>query len=357
MVLSRYLPNKTLIWKELKTDWLLIGVFWIYVTFTSSFLLFRAISSILDALKIGHPIHGTAYIFMHEISRVVFLKNEPACFILTILVICMAAAMFGLERQRNTFSLLLAMPYSRRDMLYNKFIVGLGQLLIIFALNAAVMTLLVRVNPGLSFPFNTMDVWAWALQNIIILGYIFTFTMLISSISGTVLGNGLLSLIFLFFPLGLWTLVNFNIGIWMDSLPYFLFEIQNEIQDIVMAMTVPFYLIANKNAFGQLNLNLPLAYGIMLVLSGVIYKLTQFLFARNQLENNGKVLMFERLEGFFKLGVVFCFTLLGVPIIVHFFNLNPPQRSMSTAYIFIYLLLGAVSWWFINWLIKWRRMA
>lgn len=348
MVLSRYLPNKTLIWKELKTDWLLIGVFWIYVTFTSSFLLFRAISSILDALKIGHPIH-----VMHELSRVVFLKNEPAGFISTILVICMAAAMFGLERQRNTFSLLLAMPYSRRDVLYNKFIVGLGQLFIIFALNAAVMTLLVRANPGLSFPFNTMDVWAWALQNIIILGYIFTFTMLISSISGTVLGNGLLSLIFLFFPLGLWTLVNFNIDIWMDSLPYFLFKIQKEIQDIVMAMTVPFYLISSSEvSFGQLNL--PLAYGIMLVLSGVIYKLTQFLFARNQLENNGEVLMFERLEVFFKLGVVFCLTLLGVPIVVRFFNLNPSRVSII---LFIYLLLGAVFWWLINWLIKWRRMA
>lgn len=294
---------------------------------------------------------------MQGISRVVFLENGLVGFISTILVICMAAAMFGLERQYNTFNLLLAMPYSRRDMLYNKFIVGLGQLFIIFVLNVAIMTLLVRANPGLSFPFNTMDVWAWALQSIIVLSYVFTFTMLISSISGTILGNGLLSLIFLFFPYGLWMLVDLNVSMWVTSFPPFLFEIQNEIQDIVMAMTVPVYLIANKSAFGQLNLNLPLAYGIMLVLSGVIYKLTQFLFARNQLENNGKVLMFEWLEGFFKLGVVFCLTLLGVPIIVHLFNLNPPQRSMSTAYIFIYLLLGAVSWWFINWLIKWRRMA
>ncbi len=67
------------------------------------------------------------------------------------------------------------------------------------------------------------------------------------------------------------------------------------------------------------------------------------------MENNGEVLMFSRIEGFFKLGVAVCFALLIGPMVMYRWD-----PGISTAVI-VYLLVGGLFWLAVNGIINWRK--
>lgn len=339
MSLTKLAPNKTLVWKELKNSMALIIGLWLGITFVSSFML----------------INGQVY----EVLTILQFNTWGVGLYSTLGVIALAALMMGQERDHNTFNLLLAMPYSRQDIIYNKFIVGMGQILMIFTINALIMTVFVLANPSIeyigevielqSFGIGVAEIWVWALHNILVLGFVFAFTMLISTVSGTTLGNGLLSLIFLFFPTGILSLLWMNADLWYGSISFY-----NRVLEAAGLLTVPLLIMDGGyiSYLGQeIYTNLKLLYWISIsVLIGCMYKLTQYLFSKNQLENNGEVLMFNQLEGFFKFGVTACFTLLGGAIIIVLFNLQHQPIGFIS-----YLLAGYISWVMINKVIKWQK--
>jgi hypothetical protein len=248
------------------------------------------------------------------------------------------------------------MPYSRRDILFNKVVVGLGQILIIVGVNAFLMTLLVWVNPGVPFPFGTPDIWGWALHSFLVLTFVFCFTVLIATVSGTTLGNGVLAMIFLFFPAGLYALLEINAYYWISlhswdyaHPPYWIWP--SLFSDIALLATVPVWII-DFNALAKYNP--AYLYGALVVLSAGAYALARFLFTKNPLENNGEVLVFERLEGIFKVGVVVCFALLGGPLLTALAGIHNPGALVLSL---CYLLAGGVTWFLTNRLLEWRRAA
>ena len=332
MGLNKFLPNRTLIWKEWRSTLVSTAILGGFVTFASSFML---IEEILNYWGKNPP--GDPYVYFP-------LGGGVIGFVFVALTIMLAAGLMGQERDRNTFNLLLAMPYSRRDIIYNKFVFGLGQLIVVFGLNALVMTVLILANADIQFTFGPAEIWVWTWHNIVVLSFVFAFTMLISTVSGTALGNKLLSMIFLFFPAGILELININIQYWSE-----LRGLSEALLNWGMLLTVPLYIMVDEV---MAHYNLPLVYGVLIMLVGGLYKLTQHLFARNQLENNGEVLVFEQLEGFFKLGVTVCFALLGGLILTTMLNLEQPAVAAM-----VYLLVGGVFWLLVSGLIKWRKPA
>ncbi len=345
MGLSKFLPNKTLIWKEWLNNWAFFSIFLGLVTFATSVTLFNEITTYLDELERG--IITGDYFNSYAIYRILSFSDALLGFISVLLTIILAALMVGHERDHNTFNLLLAMPYSRRDLIYNKFVLGLGQVLTIFVFNALVMTVLVWAYSSIPFPFDATAIWAWALRSIVVLSFIFAFTMFISSISGTTLGNGILSLIFLFFPMGFPALIAVHLDYWTAQSAWNLIY---DSKEIGFLLTVPTYIMDNI-VLGHANL--PLIYGVLVLLTGILYQLTKYLFARNRLENNGEVLMFEQLEGFFKLGVAVCFALLGGPLVINIFRMQATPSFVLISNV----LMGVIFWFLVNWIIKWRKVA
>lgn len=344
MGLSKFLPNRTLLWKEWFNNWVFFSTFLVAITLASSIALLNEILTYLDLLERGiNPEIYNSY----TVANLLSFSDELFGFISVLFTIILAAVLMGHERDQNTFSLLLSMPYSRRDLIYNKFVLGWGQILTIFVLNALVMTVLVQVYSSIPFPFDVTVIWAWALRYIIVLSFVFAFTMFISSISGTTLGNGVLSLIFLFFPMGFLALIALNLDYWdlLSGLNIFYTS-----KEIGFLLTVPTYIMDNSVLWYRNPLPI---YGVLLILTGILYQLTQYLFARNRLENNGEVLMFEQLEGFFKLGVAVCFALLGGPLVVHTFSRPTLPSFVSISY----LLVGAIFWFLVGRIIKWRKVV
>ncbi len=353
MNLKKFWPNKTLAWKDWKNSGLLFALFFGFATYVTTLALQNIITIYLrrgETLPEGHYWHG------FQILAARLSSADPLVGIgLVLFTVALAAMTVGQERDRETLGLLLAMPYSRRDILFSKVVVGLGQILIIVGVNALLMTLLVWVNPDVPFPFGTPDIWGWALHSFLVLTFVFCFTVLIATVSGTTLGNGVLALIFLFFPAGLYALLEMNAYYWFISLgeyahpPYWIWR--DLFFNIALLATVPAWVI-DFNALGKYN---PVyLYGALVVLSAGAYALARFLFAKNPLENNGEVLVFERLESIFKVGVVVCFALLGGPLLTALAGIHVPGPLVLSL---CYLLAGGVTWFLTNRLLEWRRAA
>jgi len=345
MDLRNLLPNKTLFWKEWLNNQTVFAIFLGFVTFASSITLLNEILTYADLVKQGsNPDYYNSYTVYNLLS---FSGSGGLFgFVAVLLTVASAALLMGHERDQNTFNLLLAMPYSRRDLIYNKFLLGWGYLLTIFIFNALVMTVLVKVCAEIPFPFDASAIWAWALRHIVVLSFTFAFTMFISSISGTTLGNGIIALIFLYFPFGFIALTALNLEYWTSEPAWRIIHASKEISFL---LTVPTYIMDNSVLWYR---SLPPIYGVLLLLTGVLYQLTQCLFARNHLENNGEVLMFAQLEGFFKFGGALCFALLSGPLVVNVFN---PQATPFLVAV-SGLAAGIAFWFLVNWVIKWRKV-
>lgn len=364
MDLMKLRPNKALIWKELKNNWVLILLFWVFISFVSSYTLIDEIATYKKLLD--HCIYD-----MSDIHRLLIFNKAFVGIFSTLLVIMLASTIMGQERDRDTFNLLLAMPYTRQEIIYNKFFIGLGQLPLIFIFNALVMTVIMRFNTGIHFPFTVGDIWFWALHNVIILSFIFVFTMLISCISGTTLGNILFSTIFLFFPYYIAQLIDVNFQDWCWGLGLTIGDPYKPSLDVILTdplleigslLTVPFYLIDINHYINGKEVVESFAllfYSIIIILTVTIYFFTQYLFAKNHMEQNGEVLMFNQLEGFFKLGVAVCFALLGEILILELFQLNDYGEDQNYFRLIVsaisYLLIGGISWLIVDRIIKRRK--
>jgi ABC-2 type transport system permease protein len=357
MALNRYLPHKTLLWKDWKTSLPVFVPFFLVVTFATTFFLQ---TEIIEGREFIGPWPGFVY-FENRLHA-----NDPwmgaAMFLLTV---ALAAVPLGQERERETLGLLLAMPYSRQDILFSKVVVGLMQILITLILNALLMSLLVWANPGINYFFGLPEIWGWAGHSFLVLTFIFCFTVLIATVSGTTWGNYILALIFLWFPIGFFMLLFMNFSIWIDFPDYLVFQKYpfwlsiESLGHLAELKTIPLWLIAfndliiNQSAAGiGGRLVVPYLYGLLAILSLGLYALAQFLFARNPLEKDGEVLVFERLEGFFKLGVIACFTLLAGPMVASLFARGDEIRLFLIP---SYLVAGVGTWYLINRLLLWRR--
>ena len=358
MPLNRYLPHKTLLWKDWKTSLPVFIPFVLFITFATTFYLQV---TIIGGREFIGPWPEFAYFENRLLSNEFWMGAG-----MFLLAVALAAVPLGRERERETLGLLLAMPYSRQEILYSKVMVGLMQIMIALLLNALLMSLLVWANPGINYFFGLPEIWGWAGHSFLVLTFIFCFTMLIATISGTTWGNYILALISLWFPVGFFMLLFISLNIWIDipleqfddPIPLLGLSIES-LGHLAYLKTIPLWLIAFNDliihqsaaAIGG-RFVVPYLYGALVVFSAGAYALAQYLFARNPLEKDGEVLLFERLEGVFKLGVITCFTLMGGPMLAGLFARGDEIRLFLIP---CYLAAGVGTWYLVNRLLLWRR--
>lgn len=331
MALNRFLPDEALVWKEWRNNRPVFFIFLGLVTLGSSIQLARQVAS--------WELYGSMPL-PNSFNMGFFFDVASA-----LVTVFVAAIMVGREREQNTLNLLLAMPYSRRRIIYNKFVAGLAQLPLILGLNALIMSTVLSTVPDIGLSLGA--VWAWALQCTLILGFIFAFSMLVATISGTIIGAWLLSSILLLFPYGFTILLGANIPpLWNSP------DIIRWL-DITALLTPLLYFSSGvQNIYP---ISQPLVYCLYLALTYISYIITQYAFIRNPVENNGAVLMFEQLEGFFKVGVTVCFSLLA-GVLMHEFVYRLRAEGLFFRFA-VYLLAGAGSWFLATHIIRLRKQA
>ncbi|ATO49998.1 hypothetical protein O0555_13540 [Brevibacillus laterosporus] len=214
------------------------------------------------------------------------------------LLLLLALTLMGSERRSLVNDFTFSMPFSRRDIYLTKWMLGASAIVISLMLNTMIDMTVILVSPFREF-FILKEHLYPLLQSSLGLIAFYSFVLMIGTLSGGTMVQAMLSIIFSIFPVGIAFLINgflqMNFGI---QLNFDLFPIN------LILLTSPVVLV---NLFGKLSSPLLIPFIHLLVTLG----LGIFLYQRNRLENNGKVIMFPAIEPVFYGGAILCFALLG----------------------------------------------
>jgi acetoin utilization transport system permease protein len=260
--------------------------------------------------------HDTQLNFnFHGIELVLFL---------TLILVGFAALLIGQERTTHSTDLTFSLPFKRKDIFLSKWMFGVVHITTGLLVNLLLCMLIVKFT----ILSEIVDASFLLQFMIIVIPFsiaIFTFSMFIGTIAGSIVSQFILSFIFLFFPLGFFSLIG-------TFLMYHGFELNmisdmnesiNSFGDFMSAATLPvpvlefsYYtdVIQANDALNGASNDFTRMPHYLVLLSPFIYFAITFplgiwLFSRTKNENNGRLLVFEKGKGFFSVGVVVCFAL------------------------------------------------
>ncbi|GGB65390.1 ABC transporter permease subunit [Fictibacillus barbaricus] len=240
---------------------------------------------------------------------------------LSIVLIGFAALLIGLERSTHSTDLTFSLPFKRKDIYLSKWMFGVVHITTALLVNLLLCMLVVRftflseigVDPSFLMKFMILII-PYAIA-------IFTFCMFIGTISGSIVSQFILSSIFLFFPIGFFSLLGTFLmyhGIGVDMV-HDINSSLNSFGDFMIIATLPAPIFEFSYYTDAMQLNsvandytrMP---SYLVLLSPLIYLAVTFplgiwLFNRTKNENNGRLLVFEKGKGFFSVGVIVCFAL------------------------------------------------
>ncbi|MEH7238212.1 hypothetical protein [Bacillus sp. JJ1562] len=237
-----------------------------------------------------------------------------------IVVVLLASILIGLERTNQSLDFTLSLPYKRQEIFFNKWLFGIAH--IIAALGVSVLiSVFILVNSAIHdyLPLSALGIY-FIIALFSLVG-IYSFSLFIGFIGASIVSQFAFSIIFLFLPYGLYNLVIqayrfhyyavtgtpfyqlykvYNVGLIFDflSFPIMLIEVDNFINDVfVWKQSTP--------TFGLLFLIVPT------IVTGLSLFFMNLLASRIKSENNGKILAYEKLLPYLKVGVIICFYLFG----------------------------------------------
>jgi hypothetical protein len=290
---------------------------------------------------------------------------------MVLFAIMMGVVSLGLERDKGTLSVLLGMPYSRRDILSSKAVVSLLQISLPFIANALLMTLLLWTNQGVNFPFGVGAIWSWAVHSVLVLTFVLCVTLLASTVSGKMLGAAFLALVLLFFPFGMSILCMANVAHWTET--GLVSPVQGLLgywsdllfMDAATYLTIPIWLVdfpavLSVNTISYVNMrvvdlvfanrvwNFLLAhtYVLYLLLVGLsfgAYIWAQKWFAGTELEREDELLALPSLRPLISVGFTVCSALLGGAVLPTLLG-QPKGMPGVVVMLLSYVSSAAVAW-------------
>ncbi|GAA0449873.1 ABC-2 transporter permease [Alkalibacillus silvisoli] len=264
---------------------------------------------------------------VHEINSIF----EPGFFgmVAILIIILLAGYLIGLERNTKRHDFSLALPFSRREMFMTKYIMGLLVILIgynvsywlaYFAIyQSEFSSLLTEVN-------HTNTYW----MPLVAYFVIYSFAMLIGTISGEIKSQIALTFIFLIFPQGIFILV----GQFLD-----VHGVNLELNIAEWVFQDLFWLnYLNQIFFDQLIIWIPIVAGIIFTVIGLI------IYEKSPSEYSGEFLMFRSLHPVFAFGIPFCSALLGGLFLSSMLSYNSPDSLSLILYWIGFLVALFFSW-------------
>lgn len=236
------------------------------------------------------------------------------------------------ERKHSTIDFLLSLPFSRREIFCNKIVYYLTSLVMIMVVNYGALlavwnfNLSVKEMLDISYIHNLFFVFTVAAI------FTFAFTLIFTTIAGSIVAAGVFTGIFFIFPLGFLGLL--ALTLW----PYWP-GIKQYTDELVLwgSRFSPFEIIDPTIIQGN--------WPWILAASAVLVLGASLLFLRNPVEKNGHVVVFTALEPVLKVGVAICSALL----VGAFMAINPILHVLFA------LLGGVVGWVIVSWLVRRSR--
>ncbi|MDR4886873.1 ABC transporter permease [Fredinandcohnia sp. QZ13] len=253
--------------------------------------------------------------------------------------ILLATALIGLERTNQSLDFTLALPYKRSDIFFSKWIFGLFHLTLAVAVSV-IISMFVLGNSVLNEYLPLAALGYYFLIALATLIGVFTFSLFIGLIGASFVSQFIFSYIFLFLPYGLYNLVMQGISTHYRAITgdYFIKE-KYGIQGFdVYAENLSFPLLLLDFEHGineifvwkQATFLSELSVIIIPILVTILsLYLIKRLSTRIKSENNGKILAYENLLPYLKVGVFICFYLFGGMVFGQSNRYDEPPNLLS----------------------------
>ncbi|MCB2305499.1 ABC transporter permease [Clostridium estertheticum] len=303
--------NKALFYKE-----------WIYVKWitllTIIILLFSKANDVIVALNDKGMIHRQGGENYYWFNNVLYAQNI-CIFIMVLVVLILAAILFSGEKTSETQGFMASMPFARKEIIFNKWLVGVVSLLISFAVTYIFLSLFYLLNiKGLDTTINPyFDIIKWFFMNTFQYICIFTFMMLIQAVMGNSIVSSIVGGIILMVPLFITLIVQdlivryygyhykymifYKISNWLNICFYNLSQ-----QSLVKTSINNVY----SNVFSYYS-NYKSKLLVLFLLTCLFLYFAYVAYKRRNIEYNLRLIVFKNLEPVFIGGVAICLGLLA----------------------------------------------
>ncbi|MGG2064573.1 ABC transporter permease subunit [Bacillus sp. S14(2024)] len=249
------------------------------------------------------------------------------------LVIVLGCVLIGWDRHNQSIDLLWSMPFKRTHIFLTKWLFGVCNIIGVLVLNWGIFAILKKTTFHNKYqifsPFHYYFLYAT-----IVLIAIYTLTLCIGTIAGNVVSQGLLTTIVLILPFVLSILIAGFISVHTNKSYSNTYEQENAYMNKVEKLTTFSPMIhfqihfnydpqsaytdktgkrINEPNFSSIpspgTLISPILYTLILL------PLSTYLYTRSPNEQNGKILLFPKLQKLFIVCTVTCFALLGARLL------------------------------------------
>ncbi|MDF2668191.1 MAG: acetoin transporter permease [Paenibacillus sp.] len=232
--------------------------------------------------------------------------------VLTLVLAVLAGMLTGAERRNGIQEMSFALPYSRKQLFWTKWMLGLGLIVISVAVNSVIDMIVIHNSPIAEY-FNLRYHGFQMIYSCFVLMSVYSTVLFIGTLSGSMAAQMIFSAILAYFPVGLSALI----GKFMDVHGYGYtnyYGSSDSFNGFMEDISLVKYLYINMDYAYDLPITVPAVYLILASIGGY------WAYSRNKCENNGKLMLFPAGETVLKIGFVICASLLGAGFLSSIFR-------------------------------------
>lgn len=253
--------------------------------------------------------------------------ESSARMLLAILLVVLGGLIIGAERRNGVQEMAFALPYSRQQLFWTKWMLGFAIIVVTVVVNS-VIDMSIMLSSPISEYFNFRYHLFQICYSCLILLAVYSTVLFIGALSGSMASQMIFSIILAYFPVGFSILIQqfldvHNIG----GSNYYYYSIRpfdNWMENITLLK----YLFMNMEYAHSLPIVVPAVYLLAATVGGYAA------YTRNKVENNGKLMLFPIGETILKIGFVICTSLLGAAFLSSIF-----RNELASYYIGLLLSL------------------
>ncbi|MFD2611978.1 ABC transporter permease subunit [Paenibacillus gansuensis] len=223
---------------------------------------------------------------------------------LAIVVILLAALLIGGERRGSMNDFSFSLPYTRSELFFSKWKIGAVFLIASVLVNVLIdigFTLASKFAPYLELGYYMKETGSMTIA----LLALFTFALVVGTFTGNWITQVVLTGIFSVFPFGFYFICTYGFMIHAPAVRAARWNIEDN----------PLFIFASNMSLGIHILDYtPLEHiyaWVPVVMILILLPLGAWIYERNKIENNGKMVIFPIIEPVLKWGVVVCCGLTG----------------------------------------------
>ncbi|MCA1029507.1 hypothetical protein LCL95_00515 [Bacillus timonensis] len=245
-------------------------------------------------------------------------------FLQMLILITLASVLIGLQRTNQNMDFTLSLPYKRKDIFLAKWALGVAHL-IGASVVGSMFSVIVLVNTILNDYISVSIIGYYYLVSLLVLIALYSMSLLIGFVGGSIISQFALSYILWFLPYGFYQLlieaISYHYRIFQNGKDFYR---EFWVSEMIEMISFPIPLLNIDNTMAMIMANgYSFSDFIYLIVPIVVTPLSVWLMlvlSRNmKSENNGKLLLFSWLEPVLKIGVIVCFYLFGGLFVSSFF--------------------------------------